>query len=59
MKISVRREDKKTTAIIGRIRKDVGAYWGFAVVFVLYDIAAHVMFHLLCGTIPGKNGDAL
>ena len=26
MKISGRREDKKTTAIIGRIRKDVGAY---------------------------------
>ena len=51
MKISGRREDKKTTAIIGRIRKDVGAYWGFAVVFVLYDIAAHVMFHAFCPSV--------
>ena len=51
MKISGRREDKKTTAIIGRIRKDVGAYWGFAVVFVLYDIAAHAMFHAFCPSV--------
>lgn len=51
MKISGRREDKKTTAIIGRIRKDVGDYWGFAVVFVLYDIAAHAMFHAFCPSV--------
>ena len=51
MKISGRREDKKATAIIGRIRKDVGAYWGFAVVFVLYDIAAHAMFHAFCPSV--------
>lgn len=46
--MSDRKEYKKSTAVISRIRKDVRAYWGFAVVFVLYDIAAHALFHAFC-----------
>lgn len=34
-----------------RIRKDVRAYWGFAVVFVLYDLASNLLFGAFCPSV--------
>lgn len=37
--------------VLERIGKDVRAYWGFAVLFVLYDIAANLLFGAFCPSV--------
>ena len=34
--------------IVGRIWKDIRAYWGFALLFAAYDILMHVVFDAFC-----------
>ncbi len=34
-----------------RAAKDVRAYWGFAVVFILYDLAANLLFGAFCPSV--------